>query len=251
MVFQKSPSWRFFAQTATDHTPLNRSFRPAASAASANVMVKALRAAFPLPQSLPANHSPHTSCVSARGCGRFFVPAMRPALGFCGTASGSSSPASPSGVPLCSISDRRRACGRTRASSRPTSPDGGRTRSRACRRIPPSPSCPGCIPSSTSTWSGGSLRRSLSSPANGNGNRDRSESRGAGPREECRMWPRGCCWRAPRSGSCRSIKGGLTLRALICSPMERESSGAALTRYVMTLRDSRLFLRKAICVCTR
>lgn len=42
---------------------------------------------------------------------------MRPALGFCGTASGSSSPASPSAVPRCSISDRRRACGRTRASS--------------------------------------------------------------------------------------------------------------------------------------
>ena len=81
MVFQKSPSWRFFAQTATDHTPLNRSFGLAASAAGPNVMVKALRAAFPLPQSLPANRSSHTTCVSARGCGRFYVSAMRPAFG--------------------------------------------------------------------------------------------------------------------------------------------------------------------------
>lgn len=30
-----------------------------------------------------------------------------------------------------------------------------------------------------------------------------------------------------------------------------ESNGAVLTRYAMILRDSRLFLRKAICVCIR
>lgn len=46
-----------------------------------------------------------------RRCGHFFGPATLPALGFCGTASGSSNPASPSAVPRCSISDRRRACG--------------------------------------------------------------------------------------------------------------------------------------------
>ena len=131
---------------------------------------------------------------------------MRPALDFCGTASGSAIPASLSAAPRCSISDRRRACGRTRVSSRPTSADGGRVHSQACRRIPPSPSCPGCTPSSTSTWSGGSSRIWLSIRASGNGTRDRNGSRGAGLRGACQQRPRGCCWRAPRSGSCRSAR---------------------------------------------
>lgn len=76
-----------------------------------------------------------------RRCGRFFGPAMRPVLGFFGTASDSSSPASPWAVPRCSISDTRRACGRTRGPGRPTSRDGGGARSWAFRRSPPSPSC--------------------------------------------------------------------------------------------------------------
>lgn len=54
-----------------------------------------------------------------RGCGRFFGPAMPPAQGSCGTASGSAIPASLSAAPHCSIADRRRAFGRTRVSSRP------------------------------------------------------------------------------------------------------------------------------------
>ena len=42
---------------------------------------------------------------------------MRPALDFCGAASGSAIPASLSAAPRCSTSDSRRACGRARASS--------------------------------------------------------------------------------------------------------------------------------------
>ena len=66
---------------------------------------------------------------SGRGCGRFFGPATPPVPGSSGTASGSSSPAPPSAVPRCSISDTSRACGRTRGWRRPTNRDGGRTRS--------------------------------------------------------------------------------------------------------------------------
>ena len=65
-VLAKSLSWWFFAHTASDQKPLTVSLRPAARAARTNVMVKADSAALPLPHSPPANHSPHTPCVSAR-----------------------------------------------------------------------------------------------------------------------------------------------------------------------------------------
>ena len=64
-VFHKSPTWRFFAHTATDHTPLIRSLMPAAKAARANVTTKALNAACPSPHSRPANHDPQTPWVWA------------------------------------------------------------------------------------------------------------------------------------------------------------------------------------------
>lgn len=66
---------------------------------------------------------------AVRGCGHFFGPATPPVPGSSGTASGSSSPVSPSAVPRCSISDTSRACGRIRGWRRPTNHDGGRTRS--------------------------------------------------------------------------------------------------------------------------
>ena len=71
--------------------------------------------------------SPNNHLV--RGCGHFFGPATPPVPGSSGTASGSSSPAPPSAVPRCSISDTSRACGRIRGWRRPTNRDGGRTRS--------------------------------------------------------------------------------------------------------------------------
>lgn len=64
-VFQRSPSWPFFAQAINDHNPLNRSFAPAASAARANVTENALSGAL-APQDSDANHEPHTPCVSAK-----------------------------------------------------------------------------------------------------------------------------------------------------------------------------------------
>lgn len=51
--------WPYFAHTASDHTPLNRSFKPAASAAIANVAVKCDSA------SCPAGHCGHVPCVCA------------------------------------------------------------------------------------------------------------------------------------------------------------------------------------------
>ena len=54
--------------------PLITSFKAAARAARAKVMVKALKAGCPSPQGPPANHSPHTPWVSAS----VRVPVYRP-----------------------------------------------------------------------------------------------------------------------------------------------------------------------------
>ena len=58
-VFQRSPSWRFFAHTSRLHSPLNASFRPAARAARAKVTVKAGRGLS------DPSHAPQGPCVSA------------------------------------------------------------------------------------------------------------------------------------------------------------------------------------------
>ena len=82
--------------------------------------------------------------LAGRGRGRFFGLVTPPALGSCGTASGSPSPASPLAAPRCSTSGRRRACGGTPVPTPPASRGVGRTRSCAFRRSSPSRSCPGC-----------------------------------------------------------------------------------------------------------